>query len=158
MFELLYAVVFKALGIPGLCALSMAVEWRMAHWLSSCMADDTSRDKSSTMVMKNAQLVPGAYLDEVFLFCVASQLRSTSTRKLSLPGSRTLIMPSTEICASPTEDDHGGALVHGFFEDLQSGSEAGYLLDHDVRFSGRFQGCRLTDPPFAYLPGHRCRI
>lgn len=111
----------------------------MAHWLSLCVADDMRRDKCAATALKNAQLVPGAYLDEVLLFYVGSQLRSPSTRKLSLPGARTSIMPYTEICASPTKDDGGGSLARGPFEDPQSGDVAGYLLDNDVRFSRRFQ-------------------
>lgn len=140
MFELLYAihvVVFKAFGLPGLCAISMAIEWRMARWLSSCMVDDMRSIKTPSTALKNAQLVPGAYKDEILLRCITPRLHSPSVRKSSLPASRMSIMPYVEICASPIEDDGGVSLARRSFEDLRSGDVAGYLSDDDVRFASQ---------------------
>jgi len=161
MFELLYAinVAFKAFGLPGLCALSMAIEWRTARWLSLCMPDDTGGDKTSTMALKNAQPVPGAYIDEILLLCLTPRLHS-SIRELSLPGSRISIMSyiDADICASPVKSDGGASLAQGSFEDPQSGDGAGYLSDNDVRFSGRSLTSGYPHPLFAHLSGHRHRL
>ena len=135
MFELLYAinVVYKAFGLPGLCALSMAVEWRTACWLSSRMSDDTRRDKTSDTALKNSQSLPGAYIDEILLLCVTSHL-SPSVPKLSLPGPSMSIMPCIDICASPIQDNGGGSLVKGSLESPQNDDAAGYVSDQSVRF------------------------
>lgn len=140
MFELLYAVnaVFKAFGLPGFCAFSMAIEWHMARWLSLYTADDIGCDKSSAMALKNAQPIPGAYRDEILLLCATPHPHTPSIAKLSLPGSRIPIMPCIEICASPIRDDGGALLAQGSFENPQNGDTVGYLSDDDVRFSVQF--------------------
>ena len=142
MFELLYAinVVFKTFGLPGLCAFSMAIEWRMARLLSLRMADDMGHDKISATALKNSQSIPGTYMDEVLLRCITPRLHSPSVHKLSLPGSRTSIMPYIEICASPIEDDGGVPLVQGSLEHPQNDDTTGYMSDNDVRFSSWFLG------------------
>ena len=138
MFKLLYAidVVFKAFGLPGLCVLSMAIEWRMARWLSLRMTGDTGHDKTSATALKNAQLVPGAYIGEIILLRITPRIHSPSIRELSLPGSRVSIMPciDTDICASPVKNDGGAFLAQSPFEDPQGGDGAGYISDDDVRF------------------------
>ena len=162
MFELLYAidVVFKAFGLPGLCVLSMTIEWRMALWLSLCMGDDTGRDKSSATALKSAQLVPGAYIDEIILLYTTPRSHSPSIRELSLPGSKISIMPciDIDICASPVKSDSGASLAQGLFEDPQSGDGTGYLSDDDVRFPGRSFKYGYTHSLFVYLLGHRHRL
>ena len=142
MLELLYtinAVFFKTFGLPGLCALSMAIEWRMARWLSLCTGDAMGCDETSATALKNAQFVPGAFIDEILLLCITPRLRSPSIRELSLPGSKISIMPCIDIdvCASPVKSDGGASLSQASFEDAQSGDGVGYLSDDDVRFVGR---------------------
>ena len=142
MLELLYAInvaVFKAFGLPGLCAISTAIEWRMARWMSSsCMADEMGCVKTLATALKNAQPVPGAYIDEIPLRRIPPRLHSSSVHKMSLPAPRMSIMPCVEICASPIEDDGGAFPAQRSFEDLRNGDVAGYLSDDDVRFPGRF--------------------
>jgi hypothetical protein len=140
MFELLYAIsiAFKAFGLPGLGALSMAIEWHMARWLSLRMAYDMGCDKTPATAHKDGQLVPGAYIDEILLRCVTPRLLSPSVRKLSLPGSRISIMSCIEICASPIQDDGGASLAEGSLEDSQNDDTTGYVSDESVRFAGLF--------------------
>jgi hypothetical protein len=141
MLELLYAVhvAFKTFGLPGLCVLSVAIEWRMARWLSLYMADDMGRDKTSATALKNTQSVPGAYIDEILLLCITPRLHSHSIRELALPGSRISIVPciDVDICASPVKSDDGTSLTQDPFEDPYSVDGAGYLSDDDVRFTGQ---------------------
>jgi hypothetical protein len=137
MFELLYAigVVFETFGLPGLCVLSMAIEWHTARWLSLRTADGMGRGKTSTTSPKDGHLVPGAYIDEILLQCVSPRLLSPSLRKLSLPGSRISIMSRIEICASPIQDDGGVSLVEGPLGDPQNDDRSGYVSDESVCFS-----------------------
>jgi len=139
MFELLYAVsvIFKAFGLPGLCVLSTAIEWRMTRWLPLHMAD-VGRDKTSATALKDGQFVPGAYTDETLLFCVTPRLLPPSVHKLSLPGSRITITPCTEICASPIQDNGGASPAKDPLEDPQKDGTAGYVLDESVRFHSQF--------------------
>jgi len=139
MFELLYAVgiVFKAFELPGLRVLSTVVEWRMVCWLSLRMADGTGRDKTLATDLKNGQLVPGGFMDEILLFSVTPRLLSPSVQKLSLPGPWTPITPCAEICESPTQDD-GGVPVKGPLEDPQNDDTLGYVSDESVRFHSQF--------------------
>ena len=148
MFELLYTVgvAFKAFGLPGLRVLSTAIEWRMACWLSLRMADGTGRDKTSATDLKNDQLVPGAFMDEILLFSVTPRLLSPSVQKPSLPGSRTPITPCTEICESPIQDDGGASPVNGPLEDSQNDDTAGYVSDESVRFRTQFSRYGYAHP------------
>lgn len=162
MFEILYAinVAFKAFGLPGLCVLSMAIEWRTARWLSLRMPDDTGHDKTSAVALKNAQSVPGAYKDEILLLCLTPRLRSSSIREQSLPGSRISIMSyiDVDICASPVKSDGGASLAQALFEDPQSGDGAGCLSDNDVRFFRPIFNLWVSLPSIPYLLGHRHRL
>ena len=159
MFELLYAiVVFKAFGLPGLCLLFTAIEWRMARWSSLHTADDTGRDKISTTALKNGQLVPGAHVDEIFLLCVSPHLLSPSVRKSSLPGSRISIVSCTEIRASPVQDNSGASLVKGSLEDPQNDDTAGYVSDDSVRFATPFVNIRICSPSCMNISGHGHRL
>ena len=162
MFEFLYAidVAFKAFGFPGLCVLSMAIEWRMARWLSLRMVDDTGRDKTPATTLKNAQLVPGAYIDELLLLCITPHPRTPSVRELSLPGSRISIMPciDIDIRASPIKGDGGAYLAQCPFEDPQGGDGTGYISDDDVRFANQSPKYGYTHPLLVYLLGHGHRL
>lgn len=141
MLELLYAVgfVFKAFGLPGLRVLSTAIEWRMACWLSLRMADGTGHDKTPATDLKNGQLVPGAFMDEILLFCVTPRLLSPSVQKLPLPGSRTPITPCAEICESPIQDNGGTSPFKGPLENPQNDDTPGYVPDESVRFQSVFK-------------------
>ena len=147
MFELLYTLgmVFNTFGLPGLRVLSTAIEWRMACWLR--MADDTGCDKTSATDLKNGQLVPGAFMDDLLLFCVTPRLLSPpSVDKLSLPGSRTPITPCTEICESPIQDDGGASPVNEPLEYPQNDDITGYLSDESVRFHSQFSRYGYAHP------------
>lgn len=137
MFELLYAVsvVVKSFGLPGLCMLPMAIEWRMAHWVPLRMADGTGCDKALATSFKNAQSVPGEYIDELLLLCATPRSLSPPVRRLSLSGSRKSVMSCIEICESPIQDHSDASLVKGRLEDPQADGTAGYVSDESVRFA-----------------------
>ena len=136
MFDLLYSIsaILKSFGLPGICALSMAVEWRMACRFSSCTADDMGRDKSTNMALKGTRFVPGAYMDDLLLLCASPCLQSPPAPKLSLPEPRIPIMPCKEICESPAQDDVGTPLVEGLAEEDLQDDMTGYASDESVRF------------------------
>jgi len=160
MFELLYAisVALKAFRLPGLCVLSTAIELHMARWLSLRMVDDTGRDETSATALKDAQSVPGAYIDEILLLCVTPHLHSFSVRKSPPPGPRISIMPCIETYASSIQDDHEASLVRGSLEDPQNVDMAGYVSDESVRFATFNFMIRIYSPSYINLPGQRYHL
>lgn len=135
MLQLLYAthVLFKAFKLPTLSALSTVFEWRMATWLSLCMAVDIERDKTLNTALESAHLVPGAYMDEILLR-VTPSLRSPSAPKSPLTGPSISVMPSAEICESPVEDDFRTSPVKDWPEDLHSNDAVGCMSEESVCF------------------------
>jgi hypothetical protein len=135
MFELLYSdVSFKTSGLPVFSMLSMVVKLYMASWLSLHTVDDTERDKTLNTALINAQLVPGAYIDELLPLRVAPCVRSPSASKLSLPGQDISVMACTEICESPVQEDCGASLIKGSPEDPKDDDTSRCTSDDSVCF------------------------
>jgi hypothetical protein len=159
MFDLLYATggSSKTSRLPGLSVLSTVFERCTASWLSLHMADDMGCDKTLNTTLKNARVVPGAYIDELPLR-VTPYRCSSSPPKLSLPGPATSVMSYTEICKSPVQDDRCMSLVKGSPEDPQNDDTSGFTSDESVRFAATsFQDSGILTF-FCEFPGRRYSI
>lgn len=132
MFELLYSAdaPLKTSSLPVISALSTVFEWCMASWLSLYMAGDMGCDETLNTALKSAHFVPGAYLDEILR--VTPCLHSPPVLKLSLPEPGISVMPCTEICESPAEDDSCASLIKGSQDSLQADDTVGSTSDDSV--------------------------
>ena len=136
MSELLYAVnvFFKAFVLPGVRVFSTVFAWRMARWFSISTVGETFCGKTLNSVLKSAYPVPGEYIEENLAFCVGPYLHSPAVPRLFLPEPRVSIMPCTEICESPVNDDDCMSVVKGSPGELQNDDTAGHVSGEPVCF------------------------
>jgi hypothetical protein len=135
MLEFLYDAFSRTFRLPGLGALPMGFERRVAGWVSSRMADDIGCDETLNTALKDTYLIPGTYKDEPP--CGTPRLHPPSLPRLSFPGTRIPIMAEcTEICVSPIQADDCASLAESSPEALRDGDYAvEYISEESVRFA-----------------------
>lgn len=139
MSKLLYAtdVPFKPSRLTRLSVLSMVLEWCTASWLSSHTADDVGCGKTLNTVLKNPQLVPGAYVDEIFFRVPPCPCPPSAPKDLSPPGPGISVMSYTETRESPVQGGSCASPVKGSRQRSHGDDTAACISDESVRFCYR---------------------